>query len=360
MSDIRSKTEIVVSNHTVLRVLGLIVVAYLGVQSVISLERPITLILIACFLALALNPAVSWISKRLKRKNRSLATATAFITVLAILISSFSVVIPPLARQVGDFIETVPSTVQNLKTQDSPIGRGIRRYGLDSRIDEFSHDFSKRIEPKPLLDTAGRIGEAIVSTLAVLAMTFMMLNEGPAWKRRLLDIMPEEQRQHREKLLTRMYSMVTGYVNGQLIMATIAASFLLVMLLVTSTLLSVSVNALALAGIMAIFGLIPMIGNPIGAFIVVLACLLSSFNLAIIMIVYFLIYFQIENITLQPYIQSKQNELTPLTVFVSALLGISYGGIIGALFAIPIAGCLRILLIDWMANRTPAKITASK
>jgi predicted PurR-regulated permease PerM len=113
----------------------------------------------------------------------------------------------------------------------------------------------------------------------------------------------------------------------------------------------VSVNAVALAGIVAIFGLIPLIGNPIGYATVVLACLLTSTNLAIIVAIFFLIYAQIENVTLQPYVQSKQNELTPLTVFISALLGISFGGIIGALFAIPIAGCVRILLIDWTERK---------
>ena len=182
-------------------------------------------------------------------------------------------------------------------------------------------------------------------------MSFMMLNEGPDWVRRSFYLVPEEQRKHRMEILRKMYNTVTGYVNGQLIMASIAASFLLVTLLIASSLLHVSINALGLAGIMALFGLIPMIGNPIGAFIIVVACLLSSVSLAVVMLIYFVIYFQIENITLQPYIQSRQNELTPLIVFVSAILGISFAGVLGALFAIPIAGCLRVLFMDWAEHK---------
>lgn len=166
-----------------------------------------------------------------------------------------------------------------------------------------------------------------------------------------MSVQPNHKRQHRRDLLKRMYSMVTGYVNGQIIMAFIAGAFCLVALLISSTILHVSVNAVALAGILAIFALIPMIGNPIGAVFVVVGCLLSSLNLAIIILIYFLLYSQIENMTLQPYIQSRQNDLTPLTVFVAALFGISFGGILGALFAIPIAGCIRILLIDWVSKR---------
>ncbi len=341
------KTEVTVSNKTVLRVIAIVVLAFLGVRFVMAMSNVITLVLVAFFLACALNPAVSWVSKRLKSKNRTLATAAAYVTVLLFLVGYFVLVIPPLIGQVDSFVREVPSTVENLKTQDSSVGRAVRKYGLDKQIDDFSRDFGSKISAKPVLDTAGKVGETLVSTLAVLAMSFMMLNEGPGWVAKIFAIQPEDKRKHRKELVTKMYGMVTGYVNGQLIMATIAGAAALVVLLIASSVLGVSVNAVALAGIIAIFGLIPLIGNPIGAVAVILACALSSVNLAIVMAVYFVIYGQIENVTLQPYVQSKQNELTPLTVFVSALVGVSFGGIVGALFAIPIAGCIRILFVDW-------------
>lgn len=351
MGLLNKKTEITISNRTIFRVVVVLGLAVFSARFFLALTKPLTLVLIAFFLAMALNPAVSWVSKHLKRQNRTLATAISFISVILVLVTFFSFVIPPLVSQVADFVTEVPASVQNLKSQDSPVGRAIQRYDLDQQIDEFSSNFESMVEPEPILNTGRKIGEVIVSTFAVLAMTFMMLNEGPAWVKRILSLVPSKQRKHREMLLGKMYRMVTGYVNGQLIVSTIAATLLLVVLLIVSSLLDVTVNAVALAGIMAIFGLIPMIGNPIGAVIVVGACLLSSFNLAVIVGVYFLIYSQIENVTLQPYVQSKQNELTPLTVFISALIGISYGGIVGALFAIPVAGCIRIFLIDWIDRK---------
>ena len=356
-----NNVEVTVSNRTVLRVLALVVVAFLGVQAFRSLAHPLTLILIAFFLACALNPAVHWISSRLKNNNRTMAIAVAFLIVLTTLVTFFSLVIPPLAKQVSEFVRDVPETVQSVKTQDSALGRTVRKYKLDSKIDDFTNDFSSRVSARPVLDIAGRIGETIVSILAVLAMTFMMLNEGPGWARRLATFIPEEDRKHRSELIGKMYGMVTGFVNGQFIVATVAGFVTLVALLIASSVVHASVNAVALAGIVAIFGLIPLIGNPMGYATVILACLLSSTNLAIVIAIFFLVYAQIENVTLQPYVQGKQNELTPLTVFVSALLGISFGGIIGALFAIPVAGCIRILLIDWTERkgyRAPAKKAA--
>jgi predicted PurR-regulated permease PerM len=69
------------------------------------------------------------------------------------------------------------------------------------------------------------------------------------------------------------------------------------------------------------------------------------------MLVYFILYFFIENHTFQPYIQSKLNELTPLTVFVAAVLGVGFGGLLGAIIAIPAASAIKILVEDYFERR---------
>ncbi len=103
--------------------------------------------------------------------------------------------------------------------------------------------------------------------------------------------------------------------------------------------------------VVGLLGLIPMIGNMLAAVIVVIVSLFVSLPLALTMAVFFLVYQQIENATLQPYIQSKYNDLTPLTVFIAALIGISVGGFLGALVAIPIAGCVRILVLEYYGDK---------
>ena len=98
-----------------------------------------------------------------------------------------------------------------------------------------------------------------------------------------------------------------------------------------------------------------MIGTLIGATIVVSVSLLSSLPLAIIMLAFFIVYQQIENVTIQPYIQSKKSELTPLLVFIAAILGIGFGGLLGAFIAIPVAACLRIVIIDYYQRKIANK-----
>lgn len=350
----KSNVTVSVSSRTVLRVILIIIASVLVLKFLTSIGHILTLILISAFLALALNPAVSWISKHLKSRSRVWATGLAYIAVLTLLISFFSFVIPPLVRQTADFISDVPRTISEFQNQDSALANFVRRYNLDQQLNDLSRDFNARVIPEvrsQVFDTATRIGSTIISVLTVLVLTFMMLVEGPLWIKRFWAVQSTAQREHKKKLAYKMYRVVTGYVNGQLLVAIIAGTFALVALLIASTLLNVSVNAIALAGIIALLALIPMIGATIGAVIVVFICLLTSVPLALIMAVFFLIYQQIENVTIQPYIQARQNELTPLLVFVAALVGVGFGGLLGGFVAIPVAGCIKILVEDYFNRK---------
>jgi len=359
----KPKVELTVSNRTIVRVILWIVGFVILFKFIGRVEHILTLIAISAFLALALNPVVSWLTHKLKSKSRARATAGAYLIVVTFIVLFLALVIPPLARQSSDFIRNVPNTINDFKTQDSTLARTARKYKIDEQLDKFSTEFASKIGDfnGPIFSTANRVIASLLSVLTVFVMTFMMLVEGPLWLDRLWSLHPDNSKEkHRREIATKMYRTVTAYVNGQLIMATIAGTFALVALLISSTLLNVSINAVALAGIVAVFGIIPMIGNPLAAVVVVLACAFASLPLAIIMAIYFLVYFQIENVTLQPYIQSRQSELTPLIVFVSALIGIGFAGILGAFVAIPAAGCIKILVEDYAQHRFPTREAVEK
>lgn len=354
MSILKPKITVTVSNRTVLRVITIIILSYLGLRFLINVSNVLTLIFIAFFLALALNPAIGWIARRLKSRSRVAATGIAYVAVLAVVIGFFSFIIPPLVGQTADFVRDVPQTIQNAEEQDTALGRFVRRHKLDDQLDSISRDFSTKVIPQfsgTVFNTATRIGTAIVSIVIVLVLTFMMLVEGPAWLDKLWSIQPKERRDHNKALAFKMYRVVTGYVIGQVIIALIGGGFALVALMIASTVLNAPVNAVALAGIVTMMGLIPMIGNTIGAAIVVLISLFVSAPLAIVMAIFFLVYQQIENVTIQPYIQAKHNAMTPLLVFTAALLGVGFGGLLGGFVAIPAAGCLKVLVDDYFSRK---------
>lgn len=356
------KVTVNITNRTIVRTILWVVAAILAFHFIGRVTHILTLIFISAFLALALNPVVSSVSHRLHIKSRVRATAVAYLVVIAFLITFFSLVVPPLIRQTRDFIRDVPATVENFQHQDSGLARTARRYHIDEKLTQGARNFTSHYGNygSALLDTSKRILEAVVSFFAVLVLTFMMLVEGPMWLKLYLGTLPDEQRNRQNRILGRMYKAVSGFVNGQVILAAVAGIFAFIALEIASRIIGVNVNALALAGVVAVFGVIPLFGNPIAASLVVLACILNSISLGAVMVIYFVIYFFVENHTFQPYLQSKLNELTALMVFIAALIGVSFGGILGAIIAIPAASTVKILLEDHFERRQGHKSVLDK
>lgn len=354
------KITVNITNRTIVRTILWVVGAIILFKVIGHTSHILTLIFSAFFLALALNPVVSWVRRRLKINSRARATAVSYLMVVAVLAIFFALVIPPLVRQTQDFIKEVPQTVDNFQKQDSSLARTVERYHLDKRLSEGAKDFASNYSDfgSTVLDTGKRIAEAIASVFAVLVMTFMMLVEGPKWFELYFGTLPERKRARHRKLAKRMYKSVSGFVNGQVILAAVAGAFAFIALEIAGQVLSVPSNAAALAGIVAVFGIIPLFGNPIAATLVVLVSLLNSVTLAVVMAIYFLVYFFIENHTFQPYLQSRLNELTPLLVFIAAIIGVSLAGILGAVVAIPAASAVKILVEDYFEQRNHKKPAA--
>jgi predicted PurR-regulated permease PerM len=340
-----------------IRTLGWIFIAILAYKFIGHITHALTLIFVSFFLALALNPAVSRIASKLKSKSRVKATAMAYLVVLAVIIGFLFLVIPPLFRQTKDFVKTVPATVDTFQHQNTTLARAARKYKLDSRLTDASKDFTSHYGNfgETVLNTTRRVGEAVVSALVVLVLTFMMLVEGPRWLALYWGTLPPGKRSHHKQVAARMYRAVGGFVNGQVILAIVAGIFAFIALEIGNHIFNAHVNPVALAGIVAVFDIIPLIGNPISSTIVILLCMLDTFSFGLVMIGYFLVYYFIENHSLQPYIQSRLNELTPLLVLIAALIGVGFGGLLGAIVAIPAATTVKILVEDYYERRNRGK-----
>lgn len=351
----RTGITINVSSEAVIRTILITVLAIIALKFIGKIDHEIRLILSSIFLALALNPAVTWISRGFRSGSRVLATGIAYLIVLVLLTGFLALVVPPFVKQSLAFVQDIPNTLNQAKEEDTALGRFVHRYNLDGQVDALSSQISEKVGdvPSTLFGIIGKVGGTVISVITVLVLTFMMLVEGPIWIDRFWGVTDPEKRAHREMLADKMYRVVTGYVNGQVLIAAIAAAFALVALLISSTITHSPVNAVALTGIVFLFGLIPLIGNTLAAVIVVIICLFSSVPLAVIMAIYFPVYQQIENATITPHIQSKGSQLTPLLVFVAALVGAGFGGLLGAFVAIPVAGCIKILIEDHMHQALP-------
>ncbi len=350
--------ELTVSNRTILRVILLVLAALLLVSAAMKATHALTLLFMAFFLALALNAPVHWIAQHLpgrKRGSRTLATGVSFLIVVAFLAAFIVSLVPSLVRQTGSFIDAAPGLVEDIRDENSSIGSFVRRYNLEDQVDKFSGQISGWADniTGSAVATAGRVTGSVVSVLTVLVLTYMMLIEGPRWLNFSRRLLPENKEDHAERIANDMYRVVKGYVNGQVLLASIAA------VLIAPPLFILDINyPVALIVVVFICGLIPMVGHTIGAIIVSTVALFTSPWAALIILGYYILYQQIENYALQPKIQANSTDMSPLLVFSSVIIGASLNGLIGALVAIPVAGCIRIVLIDYLQRKnfiSPAK-----
>lgn len=344
------KVEVTVSSRTVVRVLFLVIVSLMGLAALQKATTALVMIFIAVFLALALNAPVHWLAERIpgKRKgSRTIATALSFLFIMLLFTGFVASIVPPLIKQTGNFIDAAPGLIDDVRSSDGQLGKVIDKYHLQDDIDKFSSELSSKMEgaASAAYATAGKISGSIFATLTVLVLTFMMLIEGPRWLKLFERFVPEEHHPRLERLAADMYGVVKGYVNGQVILATTAALMLLPALIV----LDINYPA-ALVVIVFICGLIPMVGHTIGAIIVTIVALFGSPVSAAFILAYYFLYQQIENYVIQPRIQANSTNMSPLLVFASVIIGVSFNGLLGGLVAIPIAGCLRIFVLDYMKN----------
>lgn len=357
------RVKIDIDTRTFVR-LGLIIIGFAAAILVIYKTRSaLTVIGISVFLALALNPSVSFVARRLPGHSRVGATAIAYLLVMAVLTGLVFLVVPPVIEQSSKFAQTVPSLIDEATQQRYVVEGFVDRYQLNDEVDQAITDAKNRASSiaanlgNVLVNGAGAILNGAATMLFVFVLAFLMLIEGPKWMRRIWDLYrnPERLKQH-QYLVQRMYRVVTGYVNGQMLVAFIAATCTLITVLILSTLFPLPANlALPLAAIIFISGLVPLVGATIGAVIVTLVLMLNSFAAALIFLAYFIIYQQIENNFIAPTVQSKAVELSALTVLTAILIGINLFGLIGGLISIPIAGCLRVLVLHYLEHAREAR-----
>ena len=182
----------------------------------------------------------------------------------------------------------------------------------------------------------------VVAVITIAALTFFMLLEGPLWMQRIYSLFPARSQERWRKIGADIAGVVGGYVTGNLFISLIAgiASGLVLWIMGVPF-------ALALGLLVAILDLVPLAGATIAAVIVGTVAFIHSIPAGIVIIVFFIVYQQVENHVLQPLIYGRTVQLSPLAVLVAVLIGASVAGVLGALGAIPVAGAIQVLILDW-------------
>ena len=333
---------------TILAVLGIAIGVALLLEIVWIAREVLTWILIAVFFALALNPAVDWFQRH-GIKRRGLATGLTFLLVLGAIAGLGALFIPTLVDEVNGFVNALPGYVNDVTHRQGRLGFLESKYHVTERVRSAIQSGGASsvlgLTGTALAITKGII-TAIVATVTIIFMTFFMLLEGPAWMERFYTLLPDHSRDHWRQIGRQIYRTVGGYVTGNLLISVIAG--------VTSTIVLLALGvpyAVALGLLVAILDLVPLAGATIAAIVVVTVAFIHSVPAGIVLLIFFVLYQQLENHVLQPFVYSRTVQLSPLAILIAVLIGAQLAGVLGALAAIPVAGTLQVLLVAWLAER---------
>jgi predicted PurR-regulated permease PerM len=315
------------------------------VMALIEIKSVLLLLLTAAFLAIGLNPAVEALERRNMR--RGFAVGAVLAVVLTFFVGFGFAVVPPIVEQVQELVVQSPDYVDELRTNERIAGLD-ERFGLLDRVEERLQD------PERLgLSAAGgvlNVGRIVlgflVSTLTVLIVTLYFLANLPGIKANAFRLVPRTRRARVGLLTDEILSRVGSYVAGAVTIAGLAAvlSFLLLEMLGVPF-------AVALAMVVFLTGLIPLIGATIGAVVITTVALFTSVKAGIAVAIYYLIYQQVENYLLYPRIMQRSVDVSPAATVVAVLIGGSLLGVLGALLAIPIAAAIQLVLNEVVAPR---------
>ena len=341
--------------RTILQVLGIGLALLLLVTIVLRAQHVLVWMLMALFLAMALNPAVDFFVRRGRR--RGTAVAIVFTLALIAIAGLAYLLIPPLVRQIQEFVDAVPGLVQDLTHGRGPLGFLERDYHIVERVREGLRGGAGAAIglTDPAISIVQGVISGVIGVITVAFLTLFMLLEGPRWVEIGLGLVPERVRPRWRRAGQGIYRTVGGYITGNLLISLIAG------LATMAVLLGLGVPyAVPLGILVALLDLIPLAGATIAAIIVSLVALTEGVITMVIVIAFFVVYQQLENHLLQPVIYGRTVRLSPLAVLIAVLIGAELFGILGALAAIPVAGSVQIVVREVREHRAERRGEAAE
>ncbi len=316
-----------------------VLLAYVLGRAIVATSSVLVLILVAAFLAVGLDPAVTWLMRY--RLRRGLAVFVVLLAALGLLGGFVAAIAPPISHQATQLVKRAPGYITQLQKDNSTVRRLDARYHI---LDEVK----KRAAEGPTLGVKALggvlgLGKAIVgfafSLVTVIILMAYFLANLPAIKRFSLRLVPRSRRARVGLLTDEILTRVGGYVLGNLATSLVAG-------LTTFAFLElIGVNyAVALGMFVAITDLIPLIGATIGAIGVTIVALFKSVPAAIATFAFYIAYQQFENYVLQPRVMRQTVSVAPVVTIIAALIGAAVLGILGALVAIPCAAAVQLVL----------------
>ncbi|MCW2742111.1 MAG: conserved rane protein of unknown function, partial [Blastococcus sp.] len=335
--------------RTILATIGLLLVTALLIYVLLHIRQVLTWMIVGAFFAVALAPVVGWVQRRIFRgRRRSMATLLVFVLVFLVLAAVITAFAIPLAHEGTKIAGQLPHLIADAKAGRGPVGGLLERTNAlqwvqdnQAKIGAFAQGLTS-----PAAGVLGGIATGVTGTVTVLVLAYLMVLEGPKVVDGTINLFAPATGTRIRRVATDCAKSVTGYLSGNLLISVICG-------VLTYAVLKIS--GVPFAGLIALFvgiaDLIPLVGATIGGLVAVLAGFIHSVPAGIAVLIFFVLYQQLENHLLQPLVFARTVKVNPLTVIVAILIGVELMGILGALLAIPVASIIQVILRDVWDHR---------
>src|SRR5258707_3155926 len=316
--------------------------------------RPIlhTLVLfgLAAVLAFGLGGPVGMLASRL-RDNRILAIVLVYLLFGVVIVGGLIVLAGPFVRQASELATALPQYATDLQAPLPDIQTALGQYGIQADINSLKTRALTAIEQSGadvlshLVGTLAELGGMILDFVLALVISLYLLVDGPRLRASSLALIPT---QHRDKALflqDNVSRVLGGYLRAQFSLALIVGAAAGI-----GTALLGLPYAVVLGVLAGLFELIPMFGPILSAVPAVLVAMFLPFPTVIWVLLFFLILQQVENNVLAPRISGHAVGLHPLGAMFALLAGFQLAGLLGGLFAVPVAGVVWVLITAGYRN----------
>lgn len=300
----------------------------------------------ALLITILLSPLVDFFQKYMPRKNRPTAVFATFIAALSIFVLIGFIILPPLFNEFSAMLASTIDSVNALKNSPQFASYYSQLGAVESQIPlaSFPEAIGRSLSSLRggLTGLIAGISSGIFVLITITTLTFFMLLDTQTMMSNVGRFIAPKYRKFYNKLNTSLFTIVSKYFTGVIIVASLAGAAAFIPLYLTN-----APYALALAFTIAIFDLIPMVGATIGTIIVALVCLLSgNVTAAVVITLFIIVYQQIENNVVIPLVQKQTVKMTPLAILIALLIGGAIGGVIGTLLAIPAAALIKVIYVE--------------
>ncbi|MER6505638.1 AI-2E family transporter [Nonomuraea sp. NPDC001636] len=322
----------------------------LGVLTAIALAQmiekslsTIILIVVAMFLAVGLNPAVEALQRR--GLGRRPAISIVFTGVVVAFALFGLAVVPPVSQQLSEFIAAVPGYITDLSNH--PTVRQIEaEYHVLEQVRQFVTSTLGPALASGIMGAGLVVLNGVFTTVTLLVLMLYFLGSLHTIKEYLLKLVPASRRPRTSAITEQILTGIGGYVAGNVLISVIAGVLTWIFLSIAGV-----QYALALALVVALTDLIPLVGATIGAVLVTGVALLQSLPAGIACAIFFVVYQQIENYFIYPRVMKRSVDVTPAVTVIAALFGGALLGIVGALLAIPVAAAIALIIREIVLPR---------